>query len=125
MISQLGCITLPQETMARAISGQPLSDEERRLYESHPEIAGKLLGTIPRLEAVASMVAGQMQVPARDLASGNPATWVPEKIGAAILWAAVQFDRHITLGRMGPILFGRSLLAFQQFAQLCKRSLYL
>jgi CheY-like chemotaxis protein len=100
MISQLGCITLPQETLARAFSGQPLSEDERRLYESHPEIAGNLLGTIPRLEAVAAMVAGQMQVPARDLASGNPATWVPEKIGAAILWAAVQFDRHISLGRM-------------------------
>ena len=54
MISQLGCITLPQETLARAFSGQPLSDEDRRLYESHPEIAGKLLGTIPRLEAVAA-----------------------------------------------------------------------
>ena len=100
MISQLGCITLPQETLARAFGGQPLSDEERRLYESHPEIAGKLLGTIPRLEAVAAMVAGQMQVPARDLANGNPATWEPEKIGAAILWAAVQFDRHISQGRM-------------------------
>src|SRR3954452_3820289 len=39
MISQLGCITLPQETLARAFGGQALSDEERRLYESHPEIA--------------------------------------------------------------------------------------
>jgi len=99
MVSQLGCITLPQETLSRAISGQALSDEERRLYESHPEIAGKLLGTIPRLEAVAGMVAGQMQVPARDLASGDPATWEPQKIGAAILWAAVRFDRHISQGR--------------------------
>jgi len=100
MISQLGCITLPQETLTRALSGQPLSAEEKRLYESHPEIAGKLLGTIPRLEAVAAMVAGQMQVPSRDLASGNPSTWEPEKIGAAILWAAVTFDRHVSLGRI-------------------------
>jgi len=100
MISQLGCITLPQETLTRAFSGQPLSAEEKRLYESHPEIAGKLIGTIPRLEAVAAMVAGQMQVPSRDLANGNPSTWEPEKIGAAILWAAVTFDRHISLGRI-------------------------
>jgi len=100
MLSQLGCITLPQETLARALGGQPLNDEERRLYESHPEIAGKLLGSIPRLEAVAGMVAGQMQVPARELANGSPATWEPEKIGAAILWAAVQFDRHISQGRI-------------------------
>jgi len=100
MISQLGCITLPQDTLARALGGQPLNDEERRLYESHPEIAGKLIGSIPRLEAVAGMVAGQMQVPSRELASGNPASWEPEKIGAAILWAAVQFDRHVSQGRI-------------------------
>jgi hypothetical protein len=99
MISQLGCITLPQDTLARAFSGQALSEEERRLYESHPQIAGKLLGTIPRLEAVAGMVAGQMQVPSREIASGDPTTWEPEKIGAAILWAAVNFDRHVSLGR--------------------------
>lgn len=100
MMSQLGCITLPQETLARALIGQPLNNEERRLYESHPEIAGKLLGTIPRLEAVASMVAGQMRVPSIDLAKGNAATWEPEKIGAAILWAAVQFDRHVSQGHI-------------------------
>jgi FixJ family two-component response regulator len=100
MISQLGCITLPQETLARALSGQPLSAEERRLYESHPQIAGKLLGTIPRLEAVAGMVAGQMQIPARELVSGDPGSWDPQKIGAAILWAAVTFDRHVSSGRI-------------------------
>jgi hypothetical protein len=86
--------------LARALGGQALNDEERRLYESHPEVAGKLLGTIPRLEAVAAMVAGQMQVPSRELANGNAATWEPEKIGAAILWAAVQFDRHVSQGRI-------------------------
>lgn len=100
MISQLGCITLPQETLARAVGGQPLSDEDRRLYESHPEIASKLLGTIPRLEAVAAMVAGQSKIPSPDLARGDATNWEPEKIGAAILWAAVQFDRHISLGRI-------------------------
>jgi len=92
--------TMAGQLLARALGGQALNEEERRLYESHPEVAGKLLGTIPRLEAVAAMVAGQMQVPSRDLASGNPATWEPEKIGAAILWAAVQFDRHVSQGRI-------------------------
>ena len=91
---------MPQETLSRAFSGQSLSHEERRLYESHPEIAGKLLGSIPRLEAVAAMVADQMRVPGSDVAKGEPATWQPEKIGAAILWAAVQFDRHISQGRI-------------------------
>jgi len=100
MISQLGCITMPQETLARAFSGQALSDEERRLYESHPEVAGKLIGSIPRLEAVAGMIAAQSQVPARDLSKGGVASWDPEKIGAAILWAAVRFDRYVSTGRI-------------------------
>jgi len=100
MVSQLGCITMPQETLARAFGGQALSDEERRLYESHPAIAGKLLGTIPRLEAVAGMVAGQMQPPSIELGKGSPSTWDPQKIGAAILWAAVQFDRHVAQGKI-------------------------
>jgi hypothetical protein len=40
-----------------------------------------------------------MQVPGRDLASGDASTWAPERIGAALLWAAVRFDRHINEGR--------------------------
>lgn len=100
MMSQLGCIAMPADALARAYGGALLSDDERRLYESHPEVAGKLIGSIPRLEAVAAMVAGQMQVPARDLAQGNASTWSADKIGAAILWAAVRFDRHISTGRI-------------------------
>jgi len=100
MMSQLGCIAMPAQTLSRAFGGVTLSDDERRLFESHPEVAGKLIGSIPRLESVAAMVAGQMQVPARDLAQGDPSTWHAEKIGAAILWAAVRFDRHVSLGRI-------------------------
>src|SRR3954466_12356305 len=100
MMSQLGCITIPAAALARAYGGGTLADDERRLYESHPEVAGKLIGSIPRLEAVAAMVAGQMHVPARHLAQGDASTWSPEKIGAAILWAAVRFDRHISTGRI-------------------------
>jgi hypothetical protein len=91
---------MPQETLARAFSGQALSEEERRLFESHPDVAGKLIGSIPRLEAVAGMIAAQTQVPSRDLSSGDVTSWEPEKIGAAILWAAVRFDRYVSTGRI-------------------------
>ena len=66
MLSQVGCITLPAETLTKVYGGQPLSDEENKLYESHPEVAGKLLGQIPRLEDVAGMVAGQLRAPGKD-----------------------------------------------------------
>ncbi len=98
MLSQIGCITLPMETLAKVYGGQPLSDEEKKLYESHPEVAGQLLGKIPRLEDVAGMVAGQLRTPAKDFAT-DPALWNPQKIGAAILWAAVRFDQHVSQGK--------------------------
>jgi ActR/RegA family two-component response regulator len=99
MLSQLGCITLPAETLSKVYGGQPLSDEENKLYESHPEVAGKLLGQIPRLEDVSGMVAGQLRAPAKDFAQGDAKSWKPQALGAAILWTAVRFDQLVNQGR--------------------------
>ncbi len=94
MLSQLGCITLPADTLSKVYSGQPLTDEERGLYASHPEVAGKLLGQIPRLEDVAAMVAGQVRTPPKDLSAANA-----QQMGSAILWAAVRMDQLVNQGR--------------------------
>jgi DNA-binding NarL/FixJ family response regulator len=99
MLSQLGCITLPAETLSKIYSGQPLSEEENKLYESHPEVAGKLLGQIPRLEDVAGMVAGQLRAPGKEFAGVELSKMDPQKLGAAILWSAVRFDQLVTQGR--------------------------
>ena len=90
---------LPAETLAKVYGGQPLSEEENKLYESHPEIAGKLLGQIPRLEDVAGMVAGQLRAPGKELANGELANMNPQLLGAAILWTAVRFDQLVNQGR--------------------------
>ncbi len=99
MLSQVGCISLPAVTLTKVYGGQPLSEEENKLYESHPEVAGKLLGQIPRLEDVAGMVAGQLKAPSKELVGGNAETWKPQTIGAAILWTAVRFDKLVNQGR--------------------------
>jgi DNA-binding NarL/FixJ family response regulator len=99
MLSQVGCISLPAEILTKVYGGQPLTDEENKLYESHPEVAGKLLGQIPRLEDVAGMVAGQLRAPGKDLVGGDAETWKPQTIGAAILWTAVRFDQLVHQGR--------------------------
>jgi hypothetical protein len=46
------------------------------------------------------MVAGQMQTPSAGLLEGDPSSWKPEKVGAAILWAAIKFDHHVSQGRI-------------------------
>jgi DNA-binding NarL/FixJ family response regulator len=99
MLSQLGCVALPPETLAKVYGGQALSDEENKLYRSHPEVAGKLLGQIPRLEDVAAMVAGQLRTPSKDLATGDVKSWNAQQLGAAILWTAVRLDQFVDEGR--------------------------
>jgi FixJ family two-component response regulator len=99
MLSNLGCITLPGETLNKVYGGRQLTDEENRLYSSHPEVARRLLGQIPRLEDVAGMVGGQRVTPAKDLAASEESGWNPQSIGAAILWTAGRFDQAISEGR--------------------------
>jgi FixJ family two-component response regulator len=99
MLSTLGCITLPTETLNKVYGGRPLSDDETKLFASHPEVARRLLGQIPRLEDIAGMVGGQRQTPPKELATQDPSAWKPQTIGAAILWTAARFDQGISEGR--------------------------
>ena len=59
-LSQLGCVAVPPEIVVKAQRGEPLTDEERGIYESHPETGFRLLSRIPRLEPVAQMVRVQL-----------------------------------------------------------------
>lgn len=55
MLSPIGYVTLPQETLAKARAGQTLSKAEQGLFNNVPEIAARLLSNIPRLEGVAKI----------------------------------------------------------------------
>jgi FixJ family two-component response regulator len=65
MMSQLGCVTLPAETIEAVYSGDKLSAHEQSLYDAHPGVAASLLSKIPRLEPIAWMIEHQNEpVPA-------------------------------------------------------------
>lgn len=55
MLSPIGYVTLPPETVVKAREGSPLSKNEQQLVETTPEIAARLLANIPRLEGVAKI----------------------------------------------------------------------
>jgi response regulator RpfG family c-di-GMP phosphodiesterase len=99
MLSQVGCITLEPGALDRMYTGDELSAEEKKMFAAHPSAGGELLAHIPRLEAVACMIAAQ------NLSFGQqPAVpvHVPLEIvatGAHLLRAAVDFDRLITRNR--------------------------
>ena len=97
-LSQIGCVTLPKEILAKVDAAQSLNDDETRLYESHPDIAQRLLATIPRLEDIAAIV--RVQFGATDFA-GKPADisqWDVRSVGELLLRTAVEFDRLVAPG---------------------------
>jgi CheY-like chemotaxis protein len=98
LVSQIGCVALPSELLSKVEAGQTLSEEERKLHESHPEVASKLLISIPRLEDVAHIVTAQFgPLSFADLAAELNA-WDVRSIGRLLLRTATDFDRLTTGG---------------------------
>ncbi len=59
MLCELGCITLPPETLSKIASGQKLTDNENEVYSAHPSVAAELLRNIPRLGMISKMIQNQ------------------------------------------------------------------
>lgn len=99
-VSQIGCVALPSAILSKVEAGQALTDEETRLHEAHPEVAGKLLTSIPRLEDVAEIVTAQFG--SLSFAGGpeDVRQWDVRSMGRLLLRTAVEFDR-LTLGGTG------------------------
>ena len=58
MLSQIGYLSLPTELVEKIYYGEQLTPEERVIASGVPEVAGKLLGHIPRLEPVIQILEG-------------------------------------------------------------------
>ena len=59
MLSQIGCVILPEETIKKLYKGQELTPEEARLFDMHPGIASDLISNIPRMQPIADIIAFQ------------------------------------------------------------------
>ena len=59
MLSQIGCITIPQDILKKKYAGKELSETETYTYFKHLKAGKDLLGNIPRLEEIAEAVAYQ------------------------------------------------------------------
>jgi len=96
MLSQIGCVTLPSETIEKHYAGQEMSEEERQMYSSHPTIAGKLIANIPRLEEVAHMIARQQEPFSWSPSTAPPRDRDPVALGGQILKVALDLDLLLT-----------------------------
>ncbi len=59
LLSQIGCVTLPDAVLNKVYAGTELADKEREMFEAHPRMGRDLIGKIPRLEEIAQTIAYQ------------------------------------------------------------------
>lgn len=60
-LSHIGCVSVPGDVMQREFAEEALTQEEHVLLNAHPEVAHRLLVSIPRMENVAEIVRYQVR----------------------------------------------------------------
>jgi response regulator RpfG family c-di-GMP phosphodiesterase len=124
MLSQIGCVSVPEDILSKKYAGLPLSAEEEQIYELNIPVAVGLLGNIPRLEEVSQIVACQ---------SPGDCNAAEASIGGRILRLALDYDdldqRKLpmdeALSRLGASmgLYGEAVLSALQKTLLGKDDL--
>ncbi len=98
MLSQIGCVTIPDDVLKKVYRGLTLSEDENIMFQNHSQIGADMIKNIPRMDKVAEIIRYQEKnydgsgFPPDDI-SGNS---IPE--GSRILKIAIDYDRMITGG---------------------------
>ena len=98
MLSQIGCVTVPDEVLMKIYKGAEVTQDEKNMFEAHPAIGAELIQSIPRLGNVARIIAYQEKgfdgsgVPQDDISGED----LP--LGARLLKIALDFDKHVMSG---------------------------
>jgi len=97
LLSQLGCITLPESILEKLYAGHELTGDEQLLYARHPEVAAALIARIPQLGSVAEMIGRQQRI---DFAALPPdvAAWDARTTASVILAVATALDELLATG---------------------------
>jgi hypothetical protein len=101
LLSQIGCVSVPTETLTRALEGDSLSDRERSMLETHRRVGQDLLDRIPRFASIARIV-GRTDLGRADTGHdpGSTTTSAPDTaLGGRILELAEQLDALVSSGR--------------------------
>ncbi len=111
MLSQVGCVAVPEEILRKVYAGQDLRESEAEAFRAHPKAGQELVANIPRMEEVAEIIGYQEKLydgrgfPA-DFRSGDK---IP--LGSRILKLALDWDTLISAGMKQEIAF----------AEICSR----
>lgn len=104
MLSQIGCVTIPAESLEKVYQHEQLSPEEKKMFAAHPLVGKDLISKIPRLEEIGEIIAYQEK---HFDGSGIPADSVKEKdipLGSRILKVALDFDALMHAKKTPPLV---------------------
>ncbi len=91
MLSKIGCVSVPQETLEKWYGAKPLTADEQKMVDSHPVVGASLVRKIPRLNGVAKIIELQNRRLYQPASIGeNSAEEVP--LGAKVLKVLVDYD---------------------------------
>lgn len=91
MLSQIACVTLPEETAERLHTGAELSYEEKQMVSRLPGVTERLLRNIPRLETVRAILANRGKPAGQESGLGEDAAGAIA-FGSRALNIALDFD---------------------------------
>ena len=97
MLSHIGCITIPSDTLERKRTGLPLSKDEQHMFASHPGVGFDLLARVPRLEIVAEIIRRQHD-PITEVTTEPKTDEDRVTLGIALLQVALEADQAIGMG---------------------------
>jgi len=99
MLSQLGCVILPEIVLSKVYRGDPLTKEEPQLYKQHPFMGADLVAAIPRMKPVAEIIRHQDKPYGTPMVSDDSHTGDVIPMGARILKVALDFDALLAAGK--------------------------
>jgi len=99
MLSQIGCIAVPEEILQKIANGTSLTDKEAILYHQYPQIGADLILRIPRMDSVAEIIASQnRRINDEILPDSNGNDFNEETMGARILKVVLDYDKLLNSG---------------------------
>jgi response regulator RpfG family c-di-GMP phosphodiesterase len=102
MVADIGVVALPPDVVDKLYGGTPLTPAERVMVDRVPDIAQRVLGPIPRLDAVRAILAHQdRRYDGADGAGGPVGDDIP--LGARVLKIARDLEEIESSGGWSPV----------------------
>ena len=99
MLSQIGCVIVPHETIEKIFRGEKILVEERETYNRHPQIGYELIRKIPRLTEVAEIIARQQELQKETGFQGDDQAQRMIHIGSRILKLVLEYEKLTYSGK--------------------------